>query len=246
MLLSARIRGAALALLLSTAGCNIKTQKQVYDEAKPAADALRAKTVAAAQLVQKQQPPAAGAKCKTTKKLTFDPQSDAHDTDFIMFEEAKRGGAKREDKDPDEDLDLHFATNPFPVLLRGTSPKTPYASYMTSDTASAEMKDRVHRGENVKNLILVHARGSTVDYFLVDLAAPTILCSGTFDAGADPSLGTRSSDYDVVTKNKRTGKEVKRESHHDVHDDRKSALYDDAKKKLTAHVKAELGINGLE
>jgi hypothetical protein len=223
------------------AGCDTKTEQQVYDEAKPAAAALRAKTVAAAQLVQKQPPPAAGAKCKTTKKLTFDPKSDAHDTDFIMFEEAKRGGARRENKDPDEDIDIGFYHNPFPTLLRGTSDKSPF--YSMSSTASQELVDAVRRAKNVKNLILVHARSTTVDYFLVDLAAATILCSGTFDANADPKLGARSDDYDIVTKNKKTGKEVKREAHHDVHDDRAAALWADANKKLAAHMKAELGIN---
>jgi hypothetical protein len=226
----------------------LKTQKQAYDEARPMAEPLRAKAIAAAQLVEKQKPPAAGATCKSTKKLTFNPKSDAHDTDFIMFEEAKRGAAKRDDKQPEEDLDLHFATNPFPVLLRGTSTNSMYESYMLGDPANGDFLDRIKRGGSVKNLIVVRSNGTTVDYFLVDIApaAPVVLCSGTFRASADPSLGTRTESYDLVTKNKRTGKEVGRTSHTDTHDDRKNALYVDAHGQFAARMKSELGIPALE
>jgi hypothetical protein len=36
---------------------------------------------------------------------------------------------------------------------------------------------------------------------------------------------------------------MKREAHHDVHDDRAVALRADAQKKLAAHMKAELGLD---
>jgi hypothetical protein len=226
--------------------CNIKTEKQIYDEARPVGDALRAKVVRAAGLVEKRPPVPAGSTCKAPKKLTFDPKSDAHDTDYLMFEEAKRGCEKQESGQPDEDLDLHFATNPLARLLRGTAKNSIYGT--PSGTASAGTEDTVKRGKNVKNLVLVHARGTTLDYFLVDLApaTPAIVCAGTLDATADSSLGTHTDNYDSVTTNKKTGKEVKRVTHNDTHDDRKNALFLDGQKKLAAHVKTELGLNGLE
>jgi hypothetical protein len=235
-----RIRRAVLALVLASVGpaCNTKSGEQLYNEAEPAANALRAKTIAAAQLAQKQ-PPAAGAKCKTTKKLTYDPTSDAHDTDFMMFELAKRGGTLAQNADTEDDIDFPFSNNPFDALIGCTSDRPPI---LGSPCRSKVAADSIRRAKNVKNLILVRSHAATVDYFLVDLPAGTIACSGTFDAYADPSLGTRASDYDIVTKNKKTGKEVKRETHHDVHDDRKAALYNDARKKFAAHMKAELGL----
>jgi hypothetical protein len=57
---------------------------------------------------------------------------------------------------------------------------------------------------------------------------------------------SRAENYDLVTRNKRTGKELKRESHTDTHDDYKSALFDDASKKLAERVKAELGVAGID
>jgi hypothetical protein len=235
-------RTSLFALAFVSLACHQKSQTQVYTEARPAADALRAKTVAATKLIEKQAPPAAGATCKTTKKLTYDPKSDAHDTDFIMFEEAKRGGGKHEDG-PEDTVDLLFAT-PFSRLLAGTHVPPAYESYMTSGTADGAFKDTMRRAQGVKNLVIVRSQSSmAVQYFLVDLATPTILCSGSFEPTADSSLGTRTDNYDTVTTNKRTGKEVGRVSHTDTHDDYKSALYVDAKKQFTARMKAELKIN---
>jgi hypothetical protein len=234
-------RTSLVALAFVSLACKSKTEEQVYSEVRPAADALRAKTLAATKLVEKQPIPPSGASCKSKKKLTFDPKSDAHDTDFLMFEDAKRGCGKREDGQPEDDLDLHFATEPFPRLLRGTHVPPFYDNY-TSRNADYAFTDLMRRGGNVKNLILVRSRGTSVDYFLVDLAAPTILCVGNFDAEADSSLGTRTDNYDMVTKNKRTGKEVGRTHHGDTHDDRKSALFEDASKKLSERVKADFGI----
>jgi hypothetical protein len=238
-------RPGLCALVFVSLACNSKTQTQVYAEARPAADVLRAKTLAATKLIEKQAAAPAVSTCKPTKKLTFDPKSDAHDTDFIMFEEAKRGGGKHEDGQPEDDLDLIFATAPFPRLLRGTHVPSFYDDYR-SDRADGAFKDLIKRGLNVKNVVIVHARGSSMDYFLVDLAGPTIVCSGSFVADADTSLGTTTDNYDSVTTNKRTGKEVKRVAHRDTHDNYKSALYLDAKKKLETRMKAELGINAIE
>ena len=203
----------AMTLGAALSACNIKTEKQVYDEARPVGDALRAKLVLATRLVEKRPPVPAGSTCKAPKKLTFDPKSDAHDTDYLMFEEAKRGCNKRETGQPDEDLNLYFATNPLPCLLRGTAKNSLYGT--TSATASTSTEDAVKRGKNVKNLVLVHARGTTLDYFLVDLApaTPAIVCAGTLDATADASLGTHTDNYDLVTTSKKTGKEVNRVTH---------------------------------
>jgi hypothetical protein len=237
-------RTSLFALAFVSLACKpSKTEDQIYAEARPNADKLRAKAIAATKLVEKQAIPASGSSCKpaTKKKLTFDPKSDAHDTDFMMFEEAKRGAGKREDG-PDEDLDLIFATEPFPRLLRGTHVPSFYDTYGASRSADSAFVDVIKRGGNVKNLILVRSRGSSLDYFLVDLAGPTILCSGNFEASADTSLGTRTDNYDTVTTNKRTGKEVGRVSHTDTHDDYKSALYSDATKKLTERMKTDFGI----
>jgi hypothetical protein len=236
-------RNSLVVLTFVSLACNSKSQTQVYAEARPAADVLRAKTVAAAKIVDKLASPPSGATCKTTKKLTYDPSSDAHDTDYIMLEEAKRGGGKHEDGQPEDSPDLIFATSPFPQLLRGTHVPPFYETYMTSDPARGDFKDKIRRAKGVKNLVIVRSRSTAVEYFLVDLAAPTVLCSGSFDVTADASLGSRTDNYDVVTTNKRTGKEVGRVSHTDTHDDYKSALYMDATKKLAARMKTDLKIN---
>ena len=55
---------------------------------------LRNKLVATAKRVDAEPAPAETAVCASAKKLTFDPSSDAHDTDYMMLDEAKRGGAK--------------------------------------------------------------------------------------------------------------------------------------------------------
>lgn len=75
---------------------------------------------------------------------------------------------------------------------------------------------------------------------------PVILCVGSLEAEADSRLGTRTEDYDTVTRSRRTGKELERVSHHETHDDRRSSLYEDAAKKLAARVKAELGLGAIE
>lgn len=242
-------RGASFAVVLLIAGCNSKTQKQVYDEARPAADVLRAKVVAAATLVDKKPPTPSTSTCKATKKLTFDPKSDAHDTDYMMLEEAKRGGGKPDDKHPDESLSLIFPTNPLPFSLRVTSPNSPVASYMLTGKASQDSIDTLRRGLNVKNVVLVRNRLGVFDYFLVDLAsaAPTVVCTGTFTPTSDPALaGAHTQEYVTITKNKRTGKEVKRETSSVTTDPSRAALYDDAKAQFATRMQKELGLSGIE
>jgi hypothetical protein len=239
----------AIVGVVAIAGCDIKTEKQVYDEAKPVADVLRAKVVAAAGIIDKKPPTPASSACKAPKKLTFDPKSDAHDTDFIMLEEAKRGGGKPDDKNKDENLDLHFATNPFPRLLRGTSPNSIYPSYTLTDTAKTDMIDTIRRGKNVKNVIIVRERSGVFDYFLVDLApaSPAIGCAGTFTPTADPTLGAaHTQEYVTITTNLRTGKEIKREKSTVTTDPTRAALYADARTQLGIHMQKELGIAAIE
>jgi len=234
-----RVGAALLVVVFALLACKSQTKKQAYAEAKPAADALRAKVVQAASLVEAEAPPASDSVCKSTKKLTFAPESDAHDTDYIMLKEAKRGAAKPDDSD-EEDVDLVFNT-PMTQLLRGTNGF--YADYMLTDPARQDLLDTLRRGKNVKNVVIVRSRGTDLDYFLVDLGASSIVCKGTFEANADPNLGTRTENYDLVTKDKRTGKELARERKSDTHDDRKSALFNDAMGKLRARMKAELQLD---
>ena len=237
------VRIAALAVLASFTACG-KSQSKVYAEAKPAADALRAKVVAAAGLVDKAPAPPEKSTCAMQKPLTFDPSSDAHDTDFMMLQEAKRGGAPETDDIKDEALDLHFATNPMARTLRGTAGF--YPDYMLRDPADDDFKATVKRGLGVKNVVLVRERGVNLDYFLVDLASPSVVCSGTFVPTADPTLqGAHTEKWLVITKNRRTGKEVSRRVEDKTTDPAKSALYEDAIAQLGTHMNAELGITGV-
>ncbi len=234
---------------VAASGCNLlKTQKQVYAEAKPAADALRPKLVAAAALVEKKPPTPQTSKCKATKPLTFDPASDAHNTDYMMLEEAKRGGAPADDQHKNESLDLYFGTNPFPRVMRGTNGF--YPDYMMGDPAKDDFKDTVRRGLNVKNVVIVRElRTGAMDYFLVDLApaAPTVVCAGTFTPTADPALGSaHTEEFQVITTNRRTGKVVKTDNKSVTSDPYHTALFLDAEAQLAIHMKSELGIAGIE
>ncbi|MFT3838719.1 MAG: hypothetical protein QM723_17195 [Myxococcaceae bacterium] len=224
-----------------------KTQKQVYADAKPAADVLRAKLVTAAKLVDAEPAPAASAACASPKKLTFDPSSDAHDTDFMMLQEAKRGGAAATDDAKDESLNLYFATNPFARVMRGTAGF--YADYMLRDTAQDDFTDGVKRGLKVQNVVLVRERAQNLDYFLVDLAPakPSIVCRGTFTPSGDPSLeGQHTEQWLVITKNRRTGKEISRRIENKETDPAKNALYKDATAQLGLRMHKELGLDGIE
>ena len=55
-------RTSLFALAFVSLACHSKSQTQVYEEARPAADVLRAKTVAAAKIIEKLASPAAGAR----------------------------------------------------------------------------------------------------------------------------------------------------------------------------------------
>jgi hypothetical protein len=241
--------GLWLGVAVATVGCNTKSQKQVYDESRPAAEVLRKKVVAAAALIDKKPPTPTTSTCKAPRKLTFDPKSDAHDTDYMMLEEAKRGAGKEDDTHKDEDLKLYFPTNPFARMLRGTSPNSIYASYTMTDTANADFQDMIRRGLNVKSVVILRNRLGTFDYFLVDLApaAPAIVCSGTFSPTADPALGAaHTQEFVTITTNKRTGKEVKRESKSVTSDPQRAALYKDLETQFGTRMQKELGLNGFE
>lgn len=235
-----QVLGCALLVLVALLACKSQTKQQVYDAAKPAADVLRAKLVSAGALVEAEPPVPAESKCSAPRPLTFNEEKDTHDTDYIMLLEAKRGAGKPAETDKTEDVDLIFNT-PMTQLLRGTNGF--FASYMLSERADSSMETRLKRGQNVKYVVMVRSRGTTLDYFLIDVAAPSIVCRGTFEAEADSSLGTRTDNYDLVKKDKRSGKEISRESKSETHDDRKSALYADGTAKLRAHMKAELQLD---
>lgn len=235
----------ALAALTLFAACGLfKNQREVYDDAKPAAAPLRAKVVAAAALVDKRPPVPSSSTCKAPKKLTFDPTSDAHDTDYMMLSEAARGFTKPDDKHPDEDLDLHFG-GPFPIVMRGTSTPRYFDDYMLRDPATEAVKDRIKRGLNVKNVVIVRERLGSLEYFLVDLApaTPAIVCAGTITPTADPTLaGAHTQELTIVTKNKRTGKEISRQTTTTSSDPHHAALWADARAQLSIHMQKELGL----
>lgn len=238
------IVAVSLAAVL-TPGCFLlKKNRDVYAEAKPAADELRTKLVAAAKLVDKHEEPAEDEECTESKKLTFDPKSDAHDTDYIMLQEAKRGGGKPDDETPDEKLDLKFS-GPFVWLMRGTSPNTPFGDGALNTIASESTKNEVKRGLQVKNLVIVRERSIYMDYFLVDLAKakPKIVCAGSFQPNADPDAeGPTTKEYVKTTKNKKTGKVIKTEKVTVNSDAKGASLWSDARKQLAARMKEELGL----
>ena len=231
--------------LFVTPGCFLlKKQRDVYAEAKPAADELRTKLVAAAKLVDKHEEPTDDEACSESKKLTFNPKSDAHDTEYIMLQEAKRGGGKEDDENPKEKLDLIFS-GPFVNLMRGTSPNTPYSGSVLGELAREDMKTSVKRGLQVKNLIIVRERSIYMDYFLVDLAKakPKIVCAGSFQPSADPNAeGPTTKEYVKITKNKKTGKVISTENQTASSDAKGASLWADARKQLAARMEDELGL----
>src|SRR5438270_77266 len=99
--------------LVMLCGCGARSELSTLPDASS--------PVAAADLVEKSPAPPDKSTCAMQKTLTFDPSSDAHDTDFMMLQEAKRGAAAETDAIKNESLDLHFATNPLPRVLRGTA-----------------------------------------------------------------------------------------------------------------------------
>jgi hypothetical protein len=243
------MRAAILAVSLAsflTSGCFLfKKQRDVYAEAKPAADELRTKLVAAAKLIDKHEEPTEDEECSESKKLTFDPKSDAHDTDYIMLQEAKRGGGKPDDENPDEKLDLKFS-GPFVNVMAGTSPNSPYTDYAVSGIANEDMKKNVKRGLQVKNVVIVRERSSSMDYFLVDLAKdkPKIVCAGSFQPNADPNAaGPTTKEYVKITKNKKTGKVISKEKLTSTSDAKGASLWADARKQLAERMESELGLS---
>ena len=56
--------------------------------------------------------------------------------------------------------------------------------------------------QNVKNLVMVRSRGGALEYLLVDLAGPTILCNGSPDPTADVSLGSHTGQNRAATTKK--------------------------------------------
>ncbi|MGZ3454413.1 MAG: hypothetical protein ACXVEF_32705 [Polyangiales bacterium] len=230
---------------LDLAGCDRKPKSQVVQEAKAKADPLRDKLVAAAELVAKQDATPSDSECDAPKKLTFDPKSDEHDTDFMMLQEAKRGGGKADDKNPDESLDLHFA-GPFPVTMRVTSPESPVASYMLTDNADESYRAMIRRGLQVKNVVIVRYELAGMEYFLVDLAKskPKIVCKGMFSPSEDPNAeGEQSEEWEKTTKNKKTGKVVAKETKTVKTNAKAASLYEDAQKQFRTRMKKELGID---
>jgi hypothetical protein len=240
----ATIVAVSVASLL-TSGCFLfKKQRDVYAEAKPAADELRTKLVAAAKLVDKHEEPTEDEECSEGEKLTYDPKSDAHDTEYIMLSEAKRGGGKEDDENPKEKLDLIFS-GPFVWLMRGTSPNTPFGEGALNSIANDEMKKQVKRGLQVKNLIIVRERSIYLDYFLVDLAKskPKIVCGGSFTPSADPNAeGPTTKEYIKTTKNKKTGKVISTEKVTVSSDAKGASLWSNARKQLAARMRDELGL----
>jgi hypothetical protein len=234
-----------LTLAVAISGCGlIKRHRDVYAEAKPAADALRRKLVAAAKLVDEHDPPTEDDACDSPKKLTYDPMSDAHDTDYMMLQEAKRGGAKADDETPDEKLRFSFI-GPLVDVMWGTSDKSPYSDYALSGFANQASKDRVRRGLQVKNVVLVRERSIYVDYFLVDLEKnkPKILCAGSFFPTADPDAAEASTkEYLKITKNKKTGKVIKTEKQTVTSDPKGASLYVNARNTLALRMENELGL----
>lgn len=243
------MRSRLLVVLLAFSACDSKTQKQVFEELRPAADALRAKVVAAAKVVEKRPPVSADSTCLAPEPLTFDPSSDAHDTDYLMLNEALRGGAKADDQLRDEDLNLYFPTNPLPRVLRGTSTNSLYADYMLTGTADEAFKAMTKRGLHVKHLVLVREYGAALEYFLVDLTAaqPTVICEGTFTPSADPSAEAAHIEaWTTIWKNKRTGKEVRRKTEEKWADPQRATRYTDAVTQFALRMHQELGLSGIE
>lgn len=233
-----------LSLAFVASGCFLfKSNRDVYNEAKPKADELREKLVAAAKLVAKHEEPTEDDACSEDKSLVYDPKSDAHNTDYIMLNEARRGGAEANDEIPKDDPDLIFL-GPFVDLMRGTGPDY-YSDFVMGKMASSETKKSVKRGLNVKHVVIVRARIGEMDYFLVDLGKkkPEIVCGGTFDALPDPdAAGPSTKEYVKTTKNKKTGKVISTEKITVNSDPKGASLFVNARNKLAERMRDDLGL----
>jgi hypothetical protein len=243
-------RVAPLVLCFLFAACTkpvrAPTKGQIVKQSLPAIDALGAKLTQAADLIEKHAILPAGSACKAPRKLTFDPTSDGHDTDYLTFAAAKEGGRGG------TAFDMAFET-PFADTLDRLSSKSQTRGLAALDDAPADaaFQDKIRRALGVKDVVIVReldpskllvSGGAALEYYLVDVAGPTIVCGGSFAAHADPSLSSEAKNGTWVTTQRATGKVVKVENK--VGDSEyHAALVEDEKKVLAARMKSDLGLD---
>lgn len=231
----------ALAALFLSAACS-KAREDAIRENQAVAQVFRQRLEAVAALIDKTPAPAENAKCGPPKPLGFSRFGDNHDTDVYVYEDLRRGGAPTEAKDRPK-VDLTQET-PLHVLLADTHPNSRLTPAEKKEKSAAAEK-MYERARNVKTLVVLKQRSHerdrgalSLDYFVVDLEGPKVLCVGEVVARADPNLGQRA--YDVVQKDPLTGQnKVIGSGETDLYWDR---MKFDADKKLEERFRDDLGI----
>lgn len=234
-------RIALLAVAISMVACT-KAREDAIRDNQAVAQAYRAKLEAVAATIDKTPPPAENAKCGPPKPLGFSRFGDNHDTDVYVYEDLKRGGAPTEAKDRPK-VDLSQET-PLHVLLADTHPNSKLTPAEKKEK-NADAEKMYERAKKVKSLVVLKQRSHerdrgalALDYFVVDLDGPKVLCVGEVVARADPNLGQRA--YDVVQKDPMTGQnKVIGSGETDLYWDR---MKFDADKKLEERFREDLGI----
>jgi len=192
-------------------------------------------------------PLTADSTCAPPGKLTYSPKSDAGDTDYLMYEGMLHiGKVATEEK---SELDFHFHEGLISSYLAWVDPANQYfigRPGHASERATPLLRDIFRRVKSLKYLVIIkpqpvdRARGDVViDTYLVDLQATKPLCGFSVTAHADPNL--KVENYDVVSRNKKTGKEkvVRSGSRDNFH----SALWNDAVQKVFAATKRQLHLD---
>lgn len=231
----------AAATVLAIAACT-PTREDAIRRHAAVAQTFRSRLVAVAALLDRAPAPPEAAKCNPPEPLGFSRQGDHHDTDVFVYEDLRRGGAPSDPKDRPK-VDLSQDT-PLHRLLADTHPQSRLTPAEKKERNAAAEKD-YERATTVRRLVVLKQRAHerdrgalTLDYFVVDLEAPKIVCVGEVVARADPNLGQRA--YDVVQRDPATGQNrVVGSGETDLYWDR---LTFDAEKKLEERFRDDLGI----
>jgi hypothetical protein len=164
------------------------SSKEVTAQYRPKADEMRAKIVRLAEAVDAR-PVKPGETCKPPKPLKFDPESDAHDTDFLSLEAAKQGVPYESGKG---EVSKIRPQGPLRLYLIWLHPSHPWAQYNESVNESAI--ETIRRAEGVKYVVFTKEKAQgeelVVDWYLVDLEASQIVCAQSFTVPAEAKQGS--------------------------------------------------------
>ena len=187
------------------------------------------------------------ATCSAPGKLVYAPQSDAGETDYLMYDALARLGQRGKEEPDKTKIDFHF-DGVLPAFLSWIDASSPYylgQSGRASERATPLVRESFKRAKNIRHLIIVKSQiidrengELRLDTYLADLKELKSICGFSVTAHADPKLTVEQ--YKVVRRNLRTGDEtvVRRDSS----DNFRSALWNDAREQVFAGVKKQLAV----